>query len=172
MLSGANASWNMTFSWMLSLKDILEHFCNRTQSQYGMVAIISANMVLVKREIWKAFLEFRSNFFAQESTKSKNSELQEEVNLKKKQLSTKDFKVLLAACWFVLGRFCSTNFYLKNFQCGFFPYYTKKIKHLSQTVSFFLYFSRIPDEYLIKVSLIILKQIMINKSGTSSNDYL
>ena len=38
-------------------KDILENFCNRTHSQYGIVAIVRATMVTVNKEIWKAFLD-------------------------------------------------------------------------------------------------------------------
>ena len=70
--------------------DILEQFCDRTHSQYGMVAIIRACMVIVNKEIWKAFLEFRSKFLAKESLKRKNRELQEEANFKKRQMSTRE----------------------------------------------------------------------------------
>jgi len=40
-------------------RDILENICDRTHSQYGMVAIIRAVMIILNKEIWKAFLECR-----------------------------------------------------------------------------------------------------------------
>ena len=71
-------------------EDILEQFCDRTHSQYGIVAIIRACMIVVNKEIWKAFLEFRSVTIHKESAKRKNRELQAEAELKKKQLSTRE----------------------------------------------------------------------------------
>ena len=53
-------------------KDILEQFCDRTHSQYGMVAISQACMVIVNKKIWKAFLEFWSHFLAEEYAKRKS----------------------------------------------------------------------------------------------------
>ena len=41
-------------------KDILEPLCERTHSQYGIVAIVRASMAYVNKEIWKAFLEKRA----------------------------------------------------------------------------------------------------------------
>ena len=38
-------------------EDVLEQFCDRTHSQYAIVAIIRAVMTIVNKEIWKAFLE-------------------------------------------------------------------------------------------------------------------
>ena len=56
-------------------KDILEQFCDRTHSQYGIVAILRTAMITVNKEIWKAFLELRSTFLRRESAKRKNKEL-------------------------------------------------------------------------------------------------
>ena len=38
-------------------KDILEHHCDRTHSQYGIVAIVRAAMIIVNKQIWKALME-------------------------------------------------------------------------------------------------------------------
>ena len=37
--------------------NIVDPLCDRTHSQFGIVAIIQALMVVVNKEIWKAFLE-------------------------------------------------------------------------------------------------------------------
>ena len=71
-------------------KDILENFCDRTHSQFGIVAIIRAVMIIVNKEIWKSFLEFRTTIQNKDKAKRKNRELQAEAELKKKQLSTRD----------------------------------------------------------------------------------
>ena len=71
-------------------KDILENFCDRTHSQYGIVAIIRAVMITVNKEIWKSFLDFRTTILNKDKTKRKNRENQAEVELKKRQLSTRE----------------------------------------------------------------------------------
>jgi len=71
-------------------KDILEQFCDRTHSQFGIVAIIRATMINVNKEIWKKFLEKRTGIVHKESAKRKNREMQAEANLKKKQMSARD----------------------------------------------------------------------------------
>ena len=71
-------------------KDILEQFCDRTHSQFGIVAIIRATMINVNKEIWKNFLEKRTGIVHKESAKRKNREMQAEANLKKKQMSARD----------------------------------------------------------------------------------
>ena len=47
-------------------------------------------MIIVNKEIWKSFLEFRTIIQNKDKAKHKNRELQAEVELKKKQLSTRD----------------------------------------------------------------------------------
>ena len=69
-------------------KDILEDFCDRTHSQYGIVAIVRAIMIVVNKEILKLFLQFCSTVINKEKGKCKNRELQAKTGLKKKQLST------------------------------------------------------------------------------------
>ena len=71
-------------------RDILENICDRTHSQYGMVAIIRAVMIIVNKETWKAFLECRFKVINKESAKRKNREVQAEEDLKKKQKSARD----------------------------------------------------------------------------------
>jgi len=71
-------------------RDILENICDRTHSQYGMVAIIRAVMIIVNKEIWKAFLECRFKVINKESAKRKNREVQADEDLKKKQKSARD----------------------------------------------------------------------------------
>ena len=128
-------------------KDILEQFCDRTHSQYGIVAIIRACMIVVNKEIWKAFLEFRSVTIHKESGKRKNRELQAEAELKKKQLSTReqcigligeeftkkwealpsDIKIFLAGA--SKDESAKKNFFNEKFQCGIFSKYAKKSKN-------------------------------------------
>ena len=55
-----------------------------------MVAIIIAVMVVINKEIWKSFLDFRSSVINKDTAKHKNRELQAEAELNKKQLSTRD----------------------------------------------------------------------------------
>ena len=64
---------------------ILEQFCDRMHSQYGIVAIIRAVMIVVNNEIWKAFLEVCSTHVHKQAVKCKNRELQAEADLKKKK---------------------------------------------------------------------------------------
>ena len=129
-------------------KDILEQFCDRTHSQYGIVAIIRACMIVVNKEIWKAFLEFRSVTIHKESAKRKNRELQAEAELKKKQLSTReqcigligeeftkkwealpsDIKVFLAGA--SKDESAKKTSSTKNFSVGSFPNTPKKAKIL------------------------------------------
>ena len=47
-------------------------------------------MIVVNKEIWKSFLDFRSTVINKEKGKQKNRELQAEAGLKKKQLSTRE----------------------------------------------------------------------------------
>ena len=71
-------------------KEILENFCDRTHSQYGIVAIVRAAMVTVNKEIWKAFFEKRAFHLEKESSKRKRKEMEQDIVLKQKQLSAKD----------------------------------------------------------------------------------
>ena len=64
-------------------KDILENFCDRTHSQFGIVAIIRAVMIIVNKEIWKSFLEFRTTIQNKDKAKRKNREQQADAELKK-----------------------------------------------------------------------------------------
>ena len=68
-------------------KDILEDFCDRTHSQYRIVAIVRAIMIVVNKQIWKSFLDFRSTVINKEKGKRKNRELQAEAGLKKNSLA-------------------------------------------------------------------------------------
>ena len=65
-------------------------FCDRTHSQFRIVAIIRAVMINVNKEIWKNFLEKRTSIVHKESAKRKNREMQAEAELKKKQMSARD----------------------------------------------------------------------------------
>ena len=56
-------------------KDILEDFCDRTRTQFGMVAMIRAVKITVNKEIWK-FLDFCTTILHKDKTKYKNNELQ------------------------------------------------------------------------------------------------
>ena len=66
-------------------ENILEGFCDRTHSQFGIVAIIRAAMVIVNKEIWKAYLEVRATHVQKQAVKRKNRELKAEAELEKKQ---------------------------------------------------------------------------------------
>ena len=61
-------------------ENILEGFCDRTHSQLGIVAIIRAAMVIVNKEIWKAFLEVRATHVQKQAVKRKNKELKQKQN--------------------------------------------------------------------------------------------
>jgi hypothetical protein len=54
---------------VLLWKDILEPLCERTHSQYGIVAIIRASMMFRNKEVWKACLERRAVIRKKESSK-------------------------------------------------------------------------------------------------------
>ena len=71
-------------------KDILEHHCDRTHSQYGIIAIIRASMVVVNKEIWKAFLDVRTKYIQKEANKKRKREISEELSFFKKQLSARE----------------------------------------------------------------------------------
>ena len=71
-------------------KDILENFCDRTHSQYGIVAIIRAVMITVNKEIWKSFLDFCTTILNKDKVKRKKRELQTDDDLKKRQVSTRE----------------------------------------------------------------------------------
>ena len=43
-----------------------EPLCDRTHSQFGIVAIIRALMVVVNKQIWKAFLDYRLSILKRE----------------------------------------------------------------------------------------------------------
>ena len=99
-------------------KDILEQFCDRTHSQFGIVAIIRATMINVNKEIWKNFLEKRTGIVHKESAKCKNREMQAEANLKKKQMSARDQCVELiegefSKKWFVSRRTNISRWFVK-----------------------------------------------------------
>jgi len=67
-----------------------EESFDRTHSQFGIVAIIKEAMVIVNKEIWKAFLEVRTTHVQKQAAKRKNRELQAEVEFKNKQMSASD----------------------------------------------------------------------------------
>ena len=71
-------------------KDILEPLCERTHSQYGIVAIIRASMVYVNKEIWKAFLEKRAAVIRKDNQKRRDREASAESTLKKKQQTARE----------------------------------------------------------------------------------
>ena len=50
-------------------KDILENFCDRTHSQHGIVAIVRAAMIVVNKEIWRAFLSNAKKSSEEKKTK-------------------------------------------------------------------------------------------------------
>ena len=64
---------------------ILSNFCERTHSQFGIVALTRAGMIIVNKEIWKAFLEVRANIQRNIDKKRKRAELEQETLLKEKQ---------------------------------------------------------------------------------------
>ena len=66
---------------------ILSKFCERTHSQYGIVAMTRAAMVIVNKEIWKAFLEARGNILKRVDVNRKRKETEQDTALKEKQLS-------------------------------------------------------------------------------------
>ena len=71
-------------------KDILGNFCDRTHSQHGMLAIVRAAMIVINKEIWRAFLEQHKEIFRREENKRKQQEIHVENILKKKQLSARE----------------------------------------------------------------------------------
>ena len=48
---------------------IAEPLCDRTHSQFGIVAIVSALMVVMNKEIWKAFLDYRLSILKRDAGK-------------------------------------------------------------------------------------------------------
>jgi len=62
---------------------IAEPLCHRTHSQYGIVAIVRALMVVVNKQIWKAFLEYRLSILKKDAGKRKKREISAETELKK-----------------------------------------------------------------------------------------
>ena len=66
---------------------ILSKFCERTHSQYGIVAMTRAAMVIVNKEIWKVFLEAWSNILKRVDGNQKQKETEQDTALKEKQLS-------------------------------------------------------------------------------------
>ena len=69
-------------------KGILEDFCNRKHSQYGIVAIVRGIMIVGNKEIWKSFLNFSSFVIKKDKAKCKNKELQAEAGLNKNSLAS------------------------------------------------------------------------------------
>ena len=69
---------------------IAEPLCDRTHSQFGIVAIIRALMVVVNKEIWKAFLDYRLSILKRDAGKRKKREISTETELKKKQMSARE----------------------------------------------------------------------------------
>ena len=63
---------------------VAEPFCDRTHSQYGIVTIIRALMVVVNKEIWKAFLDYRLSILKKDAGKRKKKETDADTELKKK----------------------------------------------------------------------------------------
>ena len=69
---------------------VAEPFCDRTHSQYGIVAIVRALMVVVNKEIWKAFLDSRLAIFKKDAGKRKKKETDADNVLKKKQTTARE----------------------------------------------------------------------------------
>jgi len=69
---------------------VAEPFCDRTHSQYGIVAIVRALMVVVNKEIWKAFLDNRLSILKKDAGKRKKREISAETELKKKQMTARE----------------------------------------------------------------------------------
>ena len=69
---------------------VAEPFCDRTHSQYGIVAIVRALMVVVNKEIWKAFLDSRLAIFKKDAGKRKKKETDADNVLKKKQMTARE----------------------------------------------------------------------------------
>ena len=80
--------------------DILEYHCDRTHLQYGIDAIIRASMVVVNKEIWKAYLDVREAVIQKEVKKKSKREVQEEQNFQKRQLSAQEQKKELVGAEF------------------------------------------------------------------------
>jgi len=59
------------FMNVLLWKDILEPLCERTHSQYGIVAINRASMVFVNKEVWNVFLDKRAAVIKKDDKKKK-----------------------------------------------------------------------------------------------------
>ena len=68
-------------------KEILSRFYERTHSQFGIVALARAAMVIVYKEIWRAFLEVRNNILKRIDVKRKLKETKQDTVLKEKQVS-------------------------------------------------------------------------------------
>jgi len=64
---------------------IAEPLCDRTHSQYGIVTIVRALMVVVNKESWKAFLEYRLSILKKDAGKRKKKEISAEAALKKRK---------------------------------------------------------------------------------------
>ena len=63
-------------------KKIAEPICDRTHSQFGIVAIIRALMEVINKEIWKAFLDYRSSVLKRDAGKQKKREVAADTELK------------------------------------------------------------------------------------------
>ena len=61
-----------TFMNVKLWNDIKDYHCDRTHSQYGMVAIIRASMVAVNKEIWRAYLDVREAVIQKEVKKKRS----------------------------------------------------------------------------------------------------
>ena len=57
-----------------------EPLCGRTHSQFGIVAIIRALMVVVNKEIWKAFLDVRLSVLKRDAGKQKKKKILQTQN--------------------------------------------------------------------------------------------
>ena len=55
-----------------------------------MVAIIRALMVVINKEIWKAFLDYRLSILKRDAGKRKKREISADTELKKKQMSARE----------------------------------------------------------------------------------
>ena len=69
---------------------IAEPLCDRTHSQFGIVAIIRALMVVVNKEIWKALLDYHLSILKRDPGKQKKREMSADSELKKKQMSARE----------------------------------------------------------------------------------
>ena len=71
-----NTVWNV----------ILSNLCKRTHSQFGIVALARAAMVIVNKEIWRAFLEVQGNIIKKIDQNRKRKEIERDKALQENKL--------------------------------------------------------------------------------------